>query len=361
MDYSLANAYQNKLAVCKPSFRGAVDIDSYQPCIINNLSLDERHELIRQYGYQSSSYFSLQKGVDHIGITGVGFVAFYPQRILGTTFNIAFTNPVCAPENIPQLVELLDRVTSNKTIFMAVDQQCAEQLVSMNYSCNDMGLEYHLPIADYQIEGKQMKYLRWAANLGKRGFVVKEQKWNEVDAEQVKHISTLWRHTKAIKDKELRLITRPPEFREAWEVRKFFCYYEGEMIGFVFFDPFFKHGKLMGYTANILRGRKDIHPNGFLDFTLLEAMKTFREEGVPILSLGISPLHQIACHPKEIKWVRILQKLMYRYGSSFYAFQDLAYHKTRYRAESTMWFQCVPPNSSAIKAAAAVLIAINVF
>ena len=197
--------------------------------------------------------------------------------------------------------------------------------------------------------------------MGKRGFDVKEQKWSEVDAEQVKHISTLWRHTKAVKDKELRLITRPPEFKDAWEVRKFFCYYEGELVGFVFFDPFFKDEKLIGYTANILRGRKDIHPNGFLDFTLLEALKVFKSEGVTDLSLGISPLHEITAHPKEVKWVRMLQKLMYRYGSSFYAFQELAYHKTRYRADSTMWYQCIPPNSSTLKAAASVLIAINVF
>lgn len=361
MEYTLIKGHQDNTVFINKNEDSAVYINTLEPSKINNLSLEERHELIKQYGYQSSSYFSIQQGVDHIGIAGVGFIAFYPQRFLGTTFNIAFTNPVCAPQKIAQLVELLERVTANKTIFMAVDKQCAEQLIAMKYSCNDMGLEYHLPIADYKIEGKQMKYLRWAANLATRGFVVKEQKWDEVDAEQVKHISTLWRHTKAVKDKELRLITRPPEFREAWEVRKFFCYYEGELVGFVFFDPFFENGKLLGYTANILRGRKDIHPNGFLDFTLLEAMKVFKAEGVPTLSLGISPLHEISCHPKEIKWVRILQKLMYRYGGSFYAFQELAYHKTRYRAGSTMWYQCVPPNSSAVKAAAAVLIAINVF
>tara|TARA_R110001592_G_scaffold175466_5_gene414712 strand:+ start:32793 stop:33878 length:1086 start_codon:yes stop_codon:yes gene_type:complete len=360
MEYSLRDDDQNKHVSGEYSFLNSVDFDSSKASNINNLSLEERHVLIKQYGYQSSSYFSLQQGVDHIGIAGIGFIAFYSQRFLGTTFNIAFTNPVCATEDIPQLVELLNCVTGHKTIFMAVDKPCAEQLIAMNYSCNDMGLEYHLPIADYKIEGKQMKYLRWAANLGKRGFVVKEQKWDEIDAEQVKHISTLWRHTKAVKDKELRLITRPPEFRDAWEVRKFFCYYEGELVGYVFFDPFFEYGHLVGYTANILRGRKDIHPNGFLDFTLLEAMKIFKAEGVAFLSLGISPLHEITLHPKEIKWVRILQKLMYRYGSSFYAFKELAYHKTRYRADSTMWFQCIPPNSSALKAAAAVLLAINV-
>ena len=125
--------------------------------------------------------------------------------------------------------------------------------------------------------------------------------------------------------------------------------------------PKIKNNKLLGYTANILRGRKDIHPNGFLDYTLLEAMKIFKNEGLAELSLGIAPLHEIAAHPKEIKWVRMMQKLMYRYGSSLYAFQQLAYHKTRYRADSTMWYQCVPPNSSSVKATAAVLTAINIF
>ncbi len=359
MDCSLINRQQTQKRAVNLAFNS--NVCAAQIYTLNNLSVDERHNLLRQYGKQSSAYFSLQQGVDHLGIPGVGFIAFYKQRFLGTTFNIAFTNPVSAPEDIPQLVQLLESVTGHKTIFMAVDESCSEQLISLGYSCNDMGLEYHIPIADYQIKGKQMKYLRWASNLGGRGFVVKEQTWSEVDSEQVKYVSTLWRHTKAVKDKELRLITRPPEFSDAWQVRKFFCYYEGDLVGFVFFDPFFENGKLKGYTANILRGRKDTHPNGFLDFTLLEAMKVFKSEGVSVLSLGIAPLHEIAPHPHEIKWVRKLQKLMYRYGSSFYAFQDLAYHKTRYRADSSMWYQCVPPNSSAFKAAAAVLIAINVF
>jgi len=327
---------------------------------INSLSLEQRHELVKLHGYQSSSYFSLQQGVDHVGIAGVGFIAFYPQRFLGTTFNIAFTNPVCSATHIPQLVALLECVTGHKTIFMAVDNHCADQLIEMGYICNDMGLEYHLLLAEYQVGGKHMKYLRWAANLGNRGFVVKEQTWDEVDAEQVKHISTLWRQTKAVKDKELRLITRPPEFKDAWGVRMFFCYRDEVLVGYVFFDPYYKNEKLQGYTANILRGRKDIHPNGFLDYTVLEAMKVFKDEGVRELSLGISPFHEIAEHTKEVKWMRMLQKLMYRYGSSFYAFQELAFHKTRYRAESSMWYQCAPPDTSAVKAAGAVLIAVNV-
>ena len=58
---------------------------------------------------------------------------------------------------------------------------------------------------------------------------------------------------------------------------------------------------------------------------------------------------------------RYLQQLMYRYGSFLYAFQALAYHKTRYRAQSEHWFQCIPPGISLPKATIATLKAIQVF
>lgn len=82
MDYSLINGHQTQASPCQGNYADASKTGYLQPppTTINNLSLEERHELIRQYGYQSSSYFSLQQGVEHIGIAGVGFIAFYIQR-----------------------------------------------------------------------------------------------------------------------------------------------------------------------------------------------------------------------------------------------------------------------------------------
>ena len=74
MEYSLLNAL-HKSSPCETSY-SRIDIsDVCRSTKINNLSVEERHALIRQYGYQSSSYFSLQKGVDHIGIANVGFIS----------------------------------------------------------------------------------------------------------------------------------------------------------------------------------------------------------------------------------------------------------------------------------------------
>ena len=46
-----------------------------------------------------------------------------------------------------------------------------------------------------------------------------------------------------------------PTFENEWAVRKFYCYKGDELLGFVFFDPFFENGKTIGYTANILRSK----------------------------------------------------------------------------------------------------------
>jgi len=327
----------------------------------NGLSLAQRQSLISQYGTQSSAYFNLQDNVQHFGTQQLGFVSYYVKKMLGKPYNIAFTRPICAAEKFDELIQALEEHTRRPTIFMAVDQSCADALIKRGYSCNDMGVEYFIDIPSYEIKGKEMKYLRWAANFGHRGFEVKEQDWDEIDPHLVEKISLEWRQTKAVKARELRLITRPPEFKDTWEVRKFFCYHNGELVGYVFFDPFFKDGKIVGYTANILRGRHDIKPNGFLDFTILEAIKTFKNESIPTLSLGLTPLHDLQPHENEISWIRHLQNFMYRRCSFIYAFQALAYHKTRYRPQEVKWFQCIPPDASSVKAAIVTLKATNVF
>lgn len=327
----------------------------------NSLSTEEKQKLIMRFGRQSSSYFNLQENIEHFGSAQKGFISYFRQCFLGTNYNIAFTNPVCDQQDLNCLVDALEKTTGRPSIFMAVDARCANALVDRGYRSNDMGVEYSLPIDEFNVKGKEKKYLRWASNFASRGFVVKEQGWSEIDSQRVHQISERWRQTKAVTQRELRLITRPLEFKDSWGVRKFFCYHNNELVGYVFFDPYYEQGKVIGYTANIIRGCPGIRPNGFLDYTILEAMKVFRAEGVPRLSLGLAPLHLLQRFPNEIRSLRYMQHLMYRYGSCLYAFQALAYHKTRYRADSEHWFQCIPRGISLPKAAIATLKAVQVF
>jgi lysylphosphatidylglycerol synthetase-like protein (DUF2156 family) len=300
-----------------------------------------RQRLVKRFGTQGSVYFNFQADVKHVGKPELGFISYFEQKFLRSTYNIVFTNPVCAPANSRPLLELFLESSKRKTMFFGIDHHTAETLAELGYKTNHIGPEYWLPVQEFKVEGKGKKHLRWAKNLGERGFTVKEQPWSDVSGDEVRSISNQWRRKKAIKHRELRLLTRPPEFKDEWRVRKFYCYKDGVLVGYVFFDPHFENGETIGYCANILRGNPEIKPNGFLDFTILEAMKVFKKEGVRYLSLGFSPLHDLRKTPHEIPAIRTIANLFYTYGSKVYSFQTLAFHKNRYRPEQTEMYVAV--------------------
>ena len=326
----------------------------------NNLSLAERKRLLEAHGSQSSAYFTLQEGVSHFGIPSIGYVAYFVQRSIFSSYNIAFTRPVCADENLELLIQFTERYTGRKTLYLAVDEATANALGRCGYNVNEIGTEFEIALPHFSLRGKEMKQLRWANNLCKRGFEVKEQRWKDIDETRVREISQQWRQGKIVKEKELRLLTRPPEFSDAWQVRKFYCYKDNKIVGYVFFDPYFKDGKVVGYCANILRSDTKVKPNGFLDFIVLQAMEVFRQEGIEWVSLGLAPLHNIAPREGEVQWARKMQEFMYEYCGFLYAFKPLAYHKSRYRALERKWFQA-SKGVNGLKAAILVLLATNVF
>ena len=81
---------------------------------------------------------------------------------------------------------------------------------------------------------EKKKQLRHASNFGKRTLVRCWKPWADVDSQQVLVISDQWRSQKAGKQQELKWVTRPPVFKDEWQVRKFYCLQEDRVLGFVF-------------------------------------------------------------------------------------------------------------------------------
>ncbi|NRB38602.1 MAG: DUF2156 domain-containing protein [Pseudomonadales bacterium] len=322
--------------------------------------LHHKQQLMMLYGEQSNSYFHFQEDVQCFLLRDIGYISYFHQKGLLTNVNIVFCNPICAEENLPQLFTAYFEQCSVKTLFMGLDIKVAKVLKQFGYSINHIGPEFWMPIQEYKVSGRKMRNLRHARNLGDKGFSVKEQSWGEVDQVAVKAISEQWRKTKKTKHQELRLLTRPPEFRDAWGVRRFYCYKDDKIVGYVFFDPYFKDGKVIGYCANILRSDPAIHPSDFLDFTILEAMKIFKQEGVQTLSLGLSPFYDIQKHDDENKPIRHVMQMFYKYGNVIYAFKQLAFHKTRYKGQTTGWYACIK-DISVPRLVLISIIALNVF
>ena len=297
--------------------------------------------LIRLHGSQSSSYFALQPDCRHFLSPGLGLVPYVPVKVLGQRVNVVPTRPLAGAQSMGRLLQAFEQSVPGPSLYVGVDQSLLEPLGELGYDATVMGTEFSVDLTRFSLRGKAMKQLRHARNLDRRCRIeVREQGGDEVNWHKVAGISERWRLGKAVKERELGLLTRPPVFADEWGVRKFYAYVEGELAGYVFFDPWYRHHELAGYCANILRASPEMNRLGVLDHIILQAASQFREEGVPELSLGIAPLHGVRHCPGDRPGLRRLQNILYRYGNRLYAFQPLAYHKSRYRGRETPWFVC---------------------
>jgi len=307
----------------------------------------ECQRLLTRYGSQSSAYFNLQSGVKRFGSGDDGFIAYYTINCLAGCFNFVFANPVCDPSRRRWLIKEFIRQVPGRHMFVGIDRPVADDLRHLGLKVNEFGTEFKVPVKDFSVAGKDKKQLRHASNLGKReGVVVREQSWSEVSAARVNEISLSWRSNKAVGSHELRLLTRPPVLGDEWGVRKFFAYRGDRMLGYVFFDPYYRDGKVLGYTANILRQDTDESPTGLLDYVILTAMSKFREEGVDELSLGIAPLYSIQPIHGDRPLLRRIAQGLFEHGNRFYAFKALSYHKSRYRGIETKWYMATDSSSA---------------
>ena len=296
-------------------------------------SEEERRDYLTRFGWRSNSYFSLQEGISYFDVRGVGFIPYYRQRWLWGEVPIVFTRPLCSSSELGHLLRLFLERHGKRAIFVGVDEEVASRLRPLGFSTNVCSTEFDIPLEGFHLKGRDKRYLRWAQNNCEDLIDVRELTAAQTDTKAAMELSTAWRRTKAVKSRELRLTTRPPEYVDRWGVRRFYAFKDGALVGFVFFDPFFRDGRIIGYTANVLRSRPGLRPHGVLDYVILKAVAKFRAEGLEAFSLGQSPLHGIVPCDGESRFLRRLATLIYERGGFFYASKKVGLHKTLYRAK----------------------------
>lgn len=290
-------------------------------------------KVLRQHGRGSLAYSALQEGMKWYYKPNIGFVQYEPLE--GLVHNAAILgDPICAPESVPAM---LDDFIAHfpDPLFIHVSKDVAKVLEARGFYINEMGVETLIDIKEFTLSGSKKEFLRSQKNRAtKDGVRVVELKDADVSNEQLKHISEEWMHKKAVHDHELAFLIRPAVFAEEPDVRKFVALHNGEVIGFVFFDPMYKDGTVVGYMANILRtlGQRSY---SITDFIIVEALSKFKEEGIEELSLGYSPFSSVA-DDGEFNYSKPLQNLFkytYEHANHLYSFKSLAFHKERYRPD----------------------------
>lgn len=299
---------------------------------------------IRKYGSGSLSYATLQQGMEYF-VHELGYLAFTtaihpvfarkPKRIV-------LSDPVCDPKDLGTLVT--DFLKEHPAaVFAVISESCARLLREMGFKSNCVGYEPELAVQTYNTQGnwKELDMIKRARNEAKReGIEIREVDISTVPIEQLQALSAKWMQGKKVNDREIWVYARRAVYQPEHDVRKFVAFdKEGIAVGYVFYDPMYRDGKVYGYSANTVRC--DEARYGRLATAVhMVAMETFKAEGIEVLNLLLCPFtnleNGVFSDDLATKWFfQISQK----FGGEIYNFKGLAFHKSKYRGvEKPVYF-----------------------
>lgn len=299
---------------------------------------------LRQHGREALSYATLQDGLEYF-TDECGYIAF--NSITHPVFArkpraIAFADPVCAVADYPRILRNFLKAYP-RAAFCVISEECAAALRGLGFKANCIGYEPELPVQSYNTKGnwKEFDLIKRARNEAKReGITISEPDVAALNRQSLDAVSTQWIGTKKVNDREIWLYARRPVFEHEEDVRKFVaCDRDGKVAGFAFYDPMYRDGQVVGYSANI--SRCDEQRFGKLATAIhMEAMERFRAEGREVLNLCLAPFVKLETGKfNDDRGARLFFQASARFGENIYNFQGLAFHKGKYRGrEKPIYF-----------------------
>lgn len=297
----------------------------------DDLTLSDAQRAVERFGTHSLAYSVLQPGMRYFGSTEQGIIAY--RANLGQ--RIVLGDPVADEAGAEALLDEF-LAAYPRSLHMQIQRRTADLLAARGYRITPVGVENAIPLAEFSLHGKRKADLRHYRNRAKAGGVVVQE---EVDSAALRRalrpVSDAWIPLKSGRGGELEFLARPflpePEFG----VRIFSGRIDGVPVGFVVMDPMYRAGVICGYTVTILRHYADA-PEGTVDAINLFAMEQFGQEGVALVSLGVSPFHRLPELAREEGMGAPAVYMVYRFlngwGDWIYHFRGLSFHKSRYRA-----------------------------
>ncbi len=304
----------------------------------------ERLAYFRRFGGQALSYTALQPEMSYFDLEGVGYIAY--QVKYGRRFVLG--DPVCAPEDLPRLIEAF-LAEDDKSVFLPVQLETARVLhEDFGFFATQIGCETQLDLERWSPQGRRMRNFRRAAHHAeRRGVTVEEAA--DIDPEEIDRVSTAWRHGRTLKKRWLKFVSRPIEAEPDGGVRKFLARANGELVGYVLFDPIFEDGRVIGYGPSLSAFTPEFR-NGLYYLILERAAQVFRAEGIARINLGLSPLDVVApAQPFESRLLRAGLTLLRLTGDRLYNFTGLSFIKRKFYGEQMPVFAAHRANLPALE------------
>lgn len=297
----------------------------------DTFTFEERISYLRMYGAHCMSFSTLQPNMHYFDLPGVGFIA-YSQK-WGTRYALA--DPVCHQKDREKLIRAFLNDSRN-AVFVQISQEVAE-LISEKFGfySTQFGLETTVDLEKWDLKGKKKQVLRTSINQAKKAGVVFEENY---DPEGCRKLTDEWLKTRKVKNKEVSFLIRPMDMEYQEGTRKFHAYLDGELIGFVFFDPIYSGNRVIGYVPNISRFSSTFKQGIFYPL-MIHAMEVFKKEGVKYLFLGLCPM-MVSDETKsyESGLVKGIIRLLYKYANFIYSFKGLYFTKSRFEGTDSKTF-----------------------
>jgi len=260
---------------------------------------------------------------------GQGFVMM--QRYGGSL--ISMGDPVGPPEVVRGLIwrfrEEADRL-GLRPVFYQVGDQHWQTYLDLGLTLVKLGEEAVVPIAGFQLEGRERAELRQAFNRGKRsGLSFRMLSPAEVAPvlPRLEEISRQWLEDKAGEEKGFSLGSFDQDYLSRFPI------------------AVVEHGDTLVAFANLwcapaggelsvdLMRHVDEAPKGTMDYLFVELFLWGAAHGYQRFSLGMAPLSGLAQHRLAGRWNRF-GNVVARHGERFYGFSGLRRFKSKF---SPLW------------------------
>jgi lysylphosphatidylglycerol synthetase-like protein (DUF2156 family) len=303
-------------------------------CAPDHADLARRTAWLKQYGSHAMSFSTMQPDMAYFELPGAGYIA-YAQH-WGMQFALA--DPVCAPQ---QRAQMLDRFLERfpRAVFVQVSKAVVDHLHERHgYYGTQFGSESKIDLGEWSLRGARKQIIRTAVNAAAAaGIEIREGGFDH----DVKRISEAWIRTRRCKNNEIRFLIRPMiiDYREG--TRYFYAHgRDGEAVGFIFFDPIYRDGRLAGYVPNISRSSANFR-QGLWYALMAHALSVFREEGVPGVDLGLVPLQMDGgVEPQESRVLRAAMGQIRERMDFLYNFKGLEFAKSRFQGRIEKTYCC---------------------
>jgi lysylphosphatidylglycerol synthetase-like protein (DUF2156 family) len=297
----------------------------------NQFSFEERLEYLQKYGSHCMSFSALQPEMQFFDMPGKGFIAY--RSLWGASMVLG--DPICDEKDRGLLIGEFMRFHPNNA-FIQISEPIAELIHNeFGYYATQFGIETTVDLKEWNLKGKKKQVLRTSVNQAKdQGVTIREC------YEECRHhaLSKKWMSTRKIKNREIGYLIRPMVMDYEKETRKFFAYLGDELIGFVFFDPIYKDGKIISYVPNISRF-SHLFRQGIFYAIMVHAMEKFQKEGIKQLNLGLSILVLDEENRTHEAWLlKNIERLIYRYGNFIYNFKGINFTKSRFQGKENNFY-----------------------